>query len=201
MADIKAAQVMDLRKKTGVGMMDAKKALVATEGDIDKAIDFLREKGIAKAAKKSDRIAAEGLTGIKVDGNKAVIVELNSETDFVAAGETFKNLLSHIADVLVANAPADVEAALALSTDKGTLNDELITATQQTGEKVSLRRFAILEKTDSENFGAYLHMGGSIGALVLIEGADAETAKDIAMHVAAVNPEFVSRDEIGRAHV
>lgn len=196
MADIKAAQVMDLRKKTGVGMMDAKKALVATEGDIDKAIDFLREKGIAKAAKKNDRIAAEGLTGIKINGNKAVIVELNSETDFVAAGDTFKDLLSHIADVLVANNPADVEAALALSTDKGTLNDELITATQQTGEKISLRRFTIIEKTDSENFGSYLHMGGSIGALVLLEGADAETAKDVAMHVAAVNPEFVSRNDV-----
>lgn len=196
MAEIKAAQVMELRKKTGVGMMDAKKALVATEGDMEKATDFLREKGIAKAAKKSDRVAAEGLTDIKVEGNKAAIVELNSETDFVSGGDQFKELLDKVTTVIVENKPADVDAALELSVDGGTLNDAIIGTTQVTGEKISLRRFAVLEKTDDEHFGAYLHMGGSIAALVVLDGADDVTAKDVAMHVAAVNPEFVSRDDI-----
>lgn len=196
MAEIKAAQVMELRKKTGVGMMDAKKALVATAGDMDKATDFLREKGIAKAAKKSDRVAAEGLTDIKVAGNKAAIVELNSETDFVSGGDQFKALLDQVTSEIAENDPADVTAALALTTDNGTLNDQIIQTTQVTGEKISLRRFKVLTKTDNENFGAYLHMGGSIGALVLLEGADEATAKDVAMHVAAVNPEFVSRADV-----
>lgn len=196
MADIKAAQVMDLRKKTGVGMMDAKKALVATEGDMEKATDFLREKGIAKAAKKSDRVAAEGLTDIKVEGNKAAIVELNSETDFVSGGDQFKSLLDQVTSVIAENNPADVEAALQLPVENGTLNDAIITTTQVTGEKISLRRFKVVNKADNENFGAYLHMGGSIAALVVLEGADEATAKDVAMHVAAVNPEFVSRDDV-----
>lgn len=196
MAEIKAAQVMDLRKKTGVGMMDAKKALVATDGDMEKAIDFLREKGMAKAAKKSDRVAAEGLTDIKVSGNTAAIVEVNSETDFVSGGDQFKDLITKVTTKIAENAPADVEAALALPTDNGTLNDDLIQTTQVTGEKVSLRRFTVIKKNDDQTFGAYLHMGGRIGALVLLDGADEETAKDVAMHVAAVNPEFVSRNDI-----
>ncbi|WP_461239600.1 translation elongation factor Ts [Paucilactobacillus sp. N302-9] len=196
MAEIKAAQVMELRKKTGVGMMDAKKALVATEGDMEKATDFLREKGIAKAAKKSDRVAAEGLTDIKVEGNKAAIVELNSETDFVSGGDQFKSLLDQVTSVIAENNPADVEAALQLPVENGTLNDAIITTTQVTGEKISLRRFKVVNKADNENFGAYLHMGGSIAALVVLEGADEATAKDVAMHVAAVNPEFVSRDDV-----
>lgn len=196
MAEIKAAQVMELRKKTGVGMMDAKKALVATEGDMEKATDFLREKGIAKAAKKSDRVAAEGLTDIKVEGNKAAIVELNSETDFVSGGDQFKSLLDQVTSVIAENNPADVEAALQLPVENGTLNDAIITTTQVTGEKISLRRFKVVNKADNENFGAYLHMGGSIAALVVLEGADEATAKDVAMHVAAVNPEFVSRNDV-----
>ena len=115
MAKISAAQVKELRDKTGVGMMDAKKALVAVEGDMEKAIDFLREKGMAKAAKKSDRVAAEGLANVAVNGNKAVIVEVNAETDFVAQNDQFKALVKHIADVIAENTPADVEAALQLS--------------------------------------------------------------------------------------
>ena len=176
--------------------MDAKKALVASDGDMDKAMDFLREKGIAKAAKKSDRIAAEGLTDIKVEGNTAAIVELNSETDFVAASDPFKDALKSIASLLVEKKPADVEAALALETANGTLNDDLIATTQKTGEKVSLRRFTLVEKADGDSFGAYLHQGGRIAALVVLEGADETTAKDVAMHVAAVNPEFMTREDV-----
>lgn len=193
---ISAKQVMELRKKSGAGIMDAKKALVASDGDMDKAMDFLREKGIAKAAKKSDRIAAEGLTDIKVEGNTAAIVELNSETDFVAASDPFKDALKSIASLLVEKKPADVEAALALETANGTLNDDLIATTQKTGEKVSLRRFTLVEKADGDSFGAYLHQGGRIAALVVLEGADETTAKDVAMHVAAVNPEFMTREEV-----
>ncbi len=198
---ISAKQVMELRKKSGAGIMDAKKALVASDGDMDKAMDFLREKGIAKAAKKSDRIAAEGLTDIEVAGNTAAIVELNSETDFVAASDPFKEALKKIAQLLVDQKPADVDAALALPVNGGTLKDDLISTTQKTGEKVSLRRFQLVEKQDGDSFGAYLHQGGRIAALVVLEGADEATAKDVAMHVAAVNPEFMTRDDVDQARL
>ncbi|MDK6808824.1 translation elongation factor Ts [Ligilactobacillus agilis] len=196
MAKITAAQVKELRDKTGVGMMDAKKALVATEGDMEKAIDFLREKGMAKAAKKSDRIAAEGLADVEVKGNVAAIVEVNAETDFVAQNDQFKALVKRLATLVAENKPADVEAALKISTDKGTVNDEIIEATQVIGEKITLRRFKLVEKADNENFGAYLHMGGKIASLVVVEGADEATAKDVAMHVAAINPKYVNRDQV-----
>ena len=196
MAKITAAQVKELRDKTGVGMMDAKKALVATEGDMEKAIDFLREKGMAKAAKKSDRIAAEGLADVEVKGNVAAIVEVNAETDFVAQNDQFKALVKRLATLVAENKPADVEAALKISTDKGTVNDEIIEATQVIGEKITLRRFELVEKADNENFGAYLHMGGKIASLIVVEGADEATAKDVAMHVAAINPKYVNRDQV-----
>ena len=196
MAKISASQVMELRKKTGVGMMDAKKALVSTDGDFDKAIDVLREKGVAKAEKKSDRVAANGLANVIVKGNTAAIIEVNSETDFVASSDPFKEAVNRISDAIVTNKPADVEAALALKTDKGTIRDDLIETTQVTGEKVSLRRFAIVEKQDGDVFGSYLHNGGLIASLVQLKGADEATAKDVAMHVAATNPEYLNKDEV-----
>ena len=137
MAEIKAAQVMQLRKKSGAGIMDAKKALVASDGDMDKAMDYLREKGIAKAAKKSDRVAAEGLADIAVNGNTAAIVELNSETDFVAASEPFKDLLKKVTKLISENKPANVEEALEIKTENGTLNDDIISTTQKTGERLA----------------------------------------------------------------
>ncbi|QBO35331.1 elongation factor Ts [Periweissella cryptocerci] len=194
---ITAAQVKELREKTGVGMMDAKKALVQVEGDMQAAIDFLREKGMAKAAKKGDRIAAEGMTYVASKGNTAAIVELNSETDFVAGNKEFNDLLHAVANAIVELKPADVDAALALQVSEDeTLNEMIIHTTQITGEKISLRRFELVEKTDDQNFGAYSHMGGRISSLVLLDGADAETAKDVAMHVAAINPQYVSREEV-----
>lgn len=197
MASITAKMVKELRDKTSVGMMDAKKALVATDGDTDKAIDFLREKGIAKAEKKSSNVAANGLAHITENGNAAAIVEVNSETDFVASNDRFKNLVKTITDLIAANKPADMDAALALKNDKGqTIKDLIIEQTQVTSEHTTLRRFKVVEKSDNEVFGAYLHNGGQIGALVVLEGADADTAKKVAMHVAAVNPEFTSREEI-----
>ena len=198
MAKVTAAQVKELREKTGVGMMDAKKALVAVDGDMDKAIDFLREKGMAKAAKKSDRVAAEGLADVEVVGNTAAVVEINAETDFVAQNQQFKDLVKRVAGLIAENKPADLEAALAIKTDKGTINEEIIEATQVIGEKITLRRFELVEKADNENFGAYLHMGGKIAVLTVVEGADEVAAKDVAMHVAAINPEFMTRDDVSQ---
>ncbi len=194
---ITAAQVKELRDKTSVGMMDAKKALVEADGDLDKAIDLLREKGMAKAAKKGDRVAAEGMTYVAVKGNKAAIIELNSETDFVAGNAEFNDLLKAVANAIVEFSPADVEAALALEVEAGqTLNDKIIGTTQITGEKITLRRFTVVEKSDAENFGAYSHLAGSISALVVVDGASEEAAKDIAMHVAAIAPQYVSDADV-----
>lgn len=195
---ITAQLVKELREKTGAGMMDCKKALVETDGDMDKAIDYLREKGIAKAAKKGDRIAAEGLTSIVVNGNDAVILEVNSETDFVAKNEGFQVLVKELADHILANKPESVEAALQQTMSNGTKVEEHINAAIATiGEKLSLRRFQVVTKTDADAFGAYLHMGGRISVLSVLEGTtDEEAAKDVSMHIAAINPKYVSRDQV-----
>lgn len=196
MAQVTAKMVKELRDMTGVGMMDAKKALVAVDGDMDQAVDYLRENGMAKAAKKADRIAAEGLANVYVSGNTAVVVEINAETDFVAKNDQFQKLVQDVTTLIAENKPANVEEALNLSTEEGTLSDTIATATSVIGEKISLRRFEIVEKTDSQSFGAYSHQGGRIVVLSVLEGADEETAKDISMHVAAINPKYVSREEV-----
>ncbi|KEZ54275.1 translation elongation factor Ts [Metabacillus indicus] len=200
---ITAQMVKELREKTGAGMMDCKKALTATEGDMEKAIDFLREKGIASASKKADRVAAEGLALVKAEGNEAVILEVNSETDFVAKNEGFKELLETLASHLLAKKPADLEAALASEMDNGTtVNDYINSAIAKIGEKITLRRFDIVSKTDSDAFGSYLHMGGRIAVLTVLEGTtDEDTAKDVAMHVAAVNPKYIGRDAVSEEEV
>lgn len=197
---VTAQMVKELREKTGAGMMDCKKALTETNGDMEKAIDYLREKGIAKAAKKSDRIAAEGTTHIEVQGNKAVILEVNSETDFVAKNEGFKVLTSNLSAHLLANNPATVEEALEQKMDNGeTVQEHINSAIAKIGEKLSLRRYTVVTKTDADAFGAYLHMGGRIGVLSLLEGTtDENVAKDVAMHVAAANPKYISRDEVSQ---
>ena len=197
MAQISAQLVKQLRDMTGVGMMDAKKALVQTEGDIDTAVDYLRENGLAKAAKKADRIAAEGITNVLVDGNVAVVLEVNAETDFVAKNDKFQALVAKLSEVILANKPANLEAALEIVTPEGKVSDVIAEATTVIGEKISLRRFEIVEKSDADAFGAYLHMGGRIGVLTVLEGStDADAAKDIAMHVAAINPKYVDRSEV-----
>lgn len=195
---ITAQLVKELRQKTGAGMMDCKKALTETDGDIDKAIDLLREKGIAKAAKKADRIAAEGLTLIKTDGNTGVILEVNSETDFVAKNEGFQNLLNELADHLLAAKPATIEEAHASKMENGsTIEEHITSAIAKIGEKITLRRFSVITKEDNAAFGSYLHMGGRIGVLAVLNGTtDEELARDIAMHVAAVNPKYISRDQV-----
>jgi len=189
---VTAAQVKELREKTGAGMMDCKNALAASDGDMEKAIDWLREKGIAKSIKKASRIAAEGLSKVLIDGNKAVIVEINSETDFVAKNEQFLALLDTTAKTILAGNPADNEAALALPVNGGTLNDEFVNATATIGEKIVLRRFAVVEKTDDQLFGEYTHMGGAKTALVLMKGGNDELAHYMAMQVASMSPSYVS---------
>ena len=195
---ISAKLVKELREKTGAGMMDCKKALTETDGDIDKAVDFLREKGIAKAAKKADRVAAEGTTYVASKGNEAVILELNSETDFVARNEGFQNLVKEMADHILEVKPADVDELNASKLANGqTVEEKMNEAISTIGEKLTLRRFTIKTKTDNDAFGEYLHMGGRIGVLTLVEGStNAEAAKDVAMHIAALNPKFVSRDQV-----
>ncbi|RWZ60463.1 elongation factor Ts [Halobacillus fulvus] len=196
---INAKMVKELREKTGAGMMDCKKALTETDGDMEKAMEWLREKGISKAQKKADRIAAEGSAAIEIDGNTAVLFEVNCETDFVTKNDTFKNLLEDLGKHLVSQKPANVEEALEqpLHGDGQKLGDYITDMIAKIGEKISLRRFFIQEKTDNDAFGAYLHMGGNIGVLTVLEGStDEAAAKDVAMHVAAVNPRYVSRDEI-----
>ncbi len=195
---ISAKLVKELREKTGAGMMDCKKALTETDGDIDKAVDYLREKGIAKAAKKADRIAAEGTTFVASKGNDAVILELNSETDFVARNEGFQNLVKEMADHILDVKPADVDALNASKLANGqTVEEKMNEAISTIGEKLTLRRFTLKTKTDNDSFGEYLHMGGRIGVLTVVEGStNEEVAKDVAMHIAALNPKFVSRDQV-----
>lgn len=197
MADVTAKMVKELRDMTGVGMMDAKRALVEVEGDIEKAVDLLREKGMAKAAKKNDRIAAEGLASVAIHGNTAAIVEVNSETDFVSKNEMFQDLVKDIATKVAENKPATMEEAMAIKTEKGTIESDLIEATTVIGEKISFRRFEVVEKADNAAFGAYLHMGGRIAVLTVIDGTtDEEVAKDVAMHIAAINPRYVNESQI-----
>lgn len=193
---ISASLVKELREKTGAGMMDCKKALEATEGNIAAAIDWLREKGIAKAAKKADRIAADGLTKLLVEGNRAVVVEVNSETDFVAKNEQFLSLLDSVAQTILTAAPATLEDALALPTAAGTLNDLIVEATATIGEKITLRRFEIINKNSDETFGAYMHNGGRISAIAVVKGDHPEVAKDMAMQVASMSPTYISRNHM-----
>ena len=188
--------IKELRDLSGAGLMDCKKALEASNNDIDEAIDYLRKKGISKAAKKADRVAAEGLSTVVIDGNNASIVEVNCETDFVAKNEKFVNLENKIAELIVKNDVKTMEEAMSLSTEEGTLNDTIVNFTATIGEKISFRRFARLSKTDSQNFGSYIHMGGRIAVLTLLEGADEETAKDVSMHAAAMRPSYVKREDV-----
>ena len=193
---VDAKTVAELIAKTGAGMMDCKKALSETNGDISAAIDYLREKGIAKAAKKESRIAAEGLANVYINGNKAVILEVNSETDFVSKNEEFTSMLDTIGNTILNSNAKTVEEALELPCEEGTIKDLIIAKTAKIGEKLSLRRIEVVEKTDDETFGSYLHMGGKIAVLTVLTGANEEVAKDVAMQAAAMKPEFVREDEI-----
>lgn len=191
-----AQDVKALREKTGAGMMDCKKALQETNGDMEEAITWLREKGISKAAKKASRIAAEGLTKAVEKGNKAAIVEVNSETDFVAKNEAFTSFVDSLANTLVESNVSTLEEANELTIDGETVANTIISLTAKIGEKISFRRFEIVEKKDSELFGIYSHMGGKITTLVVLDGSNPEVAKDVAMHTAAMRPTYLNSEEV-----
>ena len=191
-----ASLIRELRDISGAGMMDCKKALEENGNDIKKATEWLREKGIAKAAKKAGRIAAEGLSTVMIEGNKAVILEINCETDFVAKNEKFQKFMSDVAKTILNSSVKTNEEALALSCEEGTLSDYVTNMTATIGEKISFRRFALLEKKDNENFGSYIHMGGKISVLTLVEGASEDVAKDVSMHAAAMRPEYVTKEQV-----
>ena len=192
-----ASLIKKLKDMTNAGLMDCKKALEENNGDIDEAIKWLREKGISKAAKKQDRIAAEGLSNILVEGNKAVIVEVNCETDFVAKNEKFSAFIDRLCKTLINGDAKTMEEAEALKEEDGTtIKDDVINMTATIGEKISFRRFNVLTKTDDQSFGRYIHMGGKISSLTLINGNSEEVAADVAMHLAAMNPKYVSRDVV-----
>ena len=203
MAAITASMVAELRKKTGLGMMDCKKALVESEGDVEKAIKILREKGLATAAKKESRIAAEGVVDILADGDIAAVIEVNSETDFVAKNESFREFVKGLLRTIVANKPADVEALKALNFDgtSATVDAALTEKIAQIGEKLSIRRFAIVEGTTS----TYIHGMGTTGVIVKFEADEAaknnagfaEFAKNIALQIAAGSPPtYVAKEDV-----
>ena len=193
---VTAAQVKELREKTGAGMLDCKNALAASDGNMEKAIDWLREKGIAKSVKKANRIAAEGLSKVVIDGNKAIIVEVNSETDFVAKNEQFLTLLDTVAKTILASNASTNEEALALVVDGKTLNDLFVEATATIGEKIVLRRFVTVSKNDDEIFGDYMHNGGAKSTIVVLKGSNAELAHYIAMQIASMAPQYVSSADL-----
>ena len=190
--DVKA-----LREKTGAGMLDCKKALQAIRRRYGLVpLTWLREKGIAKAAKKESRIAAEGLAKAEIKGNKAIILEVNSETDFVAKNENFQNFVNELAETILDSDAKTMDEALNLEKNGEKISDKVIAITSKIGEKISFRRFEIVEKTDSQNFGTYAHMGGKIVVLTVVEGANEEVAKEVAMHAAAMRPQYLNENEV-----
>ena len=191
-----AAQVKELRERTGAGILDCKKALEEANGDIEKAVDILRQKGIAKAQKKQSRIAAEGLTAIYENENKAVILEVNSETDFVSKNDKFKDLIANIGNTVLNSNAKTLEEAMELKYNDGTINDYIIAETAVIGEKLSFRRFELVEKADDENFGIYIHLGGKISTLAVVKGGDKALAKSLAMQITAMNPKYMTEEEV-----
>lgn len=194
--EITAAMVKELREATGAGMMDCKKALAECDGNMEASIEWLREKGIAKSAKKESRIAAEGLANIYIKGNKAVILEVNSETDFVSKNEEFTGMIDTIGTFILDSNAKTLEEVLKINTLEGTIEDLIIAKTAKIGEKLSLRRIEVAEKSDDEVFGSYLHMGGKIAVLSVLKGANEDVAKDVAMQAAAMRPSYVFISDI-----
>ncbi len=194
--EITASMVKELRETSGAGMMDCKKALSECNGDMDAAMNYLREKGIAKSAKKESRIAAEGLANIFIDGNKAVILEVNSETDFVSKNEAFINMIDVIGNSLLKSSAKDLDEAMKVDTGSGSIADYIVEMISKIGEKLSLRRFELFNKNDDEVFGKYLHMGGKIAALTVLKGTNEEVAKDVSMQAAAMKPLYLKIEDV-----
>ncbi|AGB40659.1 translation elongation factor Ts [Halobacteroides halobius DSM 5150] len=195
---ISTADIKELREQTGAGMLDCKKALEENDGDLDEAVDYLRKQGIASAEKKAGRTASEGLASVKAEGNQAVIAEINSETDFAAKNDKFQEVVDQMTTHLLTKQPADVDEALnqtLVGSDK-TVEEYFNEAISQIGENLSFRRFKLIERAADEVFGTYIHMGGNIGVLTLLEGGDEDLARNVAMHIAAANPDYLSRDDV-----
>ena len=193
---ITANMVKELRELTGAGMLDCKKALTETSGNMEEAVTWLREKGISKAAKKQTRIAAEGLALAKIEGNNAVIVEVNSETDFVAKNPEFTSLVDKIATTILESKVTTMEEALKLPVDGSTIEDLVVEKTATIGEKLSFRKFSLITKEDNQVFGTYSHMGGKIVTLAVLEGNDKDVAKDVAMQIAAMHPLYLDKESV-----
>lgn len=193
--------IKDLREKTGAGMLDCKKALEATEGNIDAAIDWLREKGMSKALKKSERIAAEGLCQIKELDNKVAIVEVNSETDFVSRNEEFKGFVDLLLDTILNNEVSSMDDVLNINVNNETISEILTNLIAKIGEKISFRRFEKVEVRDNQVVGTYIHMGGKIGSIILANGTNKEATRDIAMHAAAMRPLYLKREEVSNEEI
>ena len=196
MANITAQMIKELREKTSAGMMDCKKALTETDGNMEEAETWLRKRGIAKAVKKASVVAAEGLCSYAIKGNKVVLFELNSQTDFVAQNAKFIALLDKVGEILVNSNATDDASALQVEAEGKNLETIILEASGVIGEKISLRRVTVINKADDEVFGAYKHSGGRIAVIVVLKGTDEAVAKDIAMHVAALNPKYVSKENI-----
>ncbi len=195
--NITAGMVKELREISGAGMLDCKQALTETNGDMDAAMNFLREKGIAKSEKKASRIAAEGLANVYENGNKAIILEVNSETDFVAKNEEFTTMIEVVGNTILNSNATTVEEALELACDEeDTIGAYITSKIAKIGEKLSLRRFVIVEKNDNEVFGSYIHMGGKIAVLIKLEGSNEEVAKDVAMQSAAMKPTYCFPEDV-----
>ncbi len=194
--EITASMVKELRETSGAGMMDCKKALTECNGNMEEAMNYLREKGIAKSAKKESRIAAEGLANVFIDGNKAVIIEVNSETDFVSKNEEFVNMIKVIGESLLKSDAKTLEEANEVETENGKVKDYIISMIAKIGEKLSLRRFEIVNKNDDEVFGKYLHLGGRIAALTVVKGVSEDIAKDVSMQAAAMKPEYLNIEDV-----
>jgi elongation factor Ts len=196
---IDASLVKDLREQTGAGMMDCKKALEATKGNITDAIDWLREKGISKAEKKASRIAAEGLANIYTNATKAVILEINSETDFVSKNAEFKGMLDDIGNAILNSKAETMDEALNLKINDITIQEYIVAKIAKIGEKLSFRRFTVITKDNTENFGTYLHMGGKIAVLTVVKGGSESIAKDVAMQAAAMKPQYTFESDVTEA--
>lgn len=192
---ISAQLVKELRGRTGAGMMDCKKALVETNGDLEAAIVWLRENGITKAAKKATRVAAEGTCSALIDGNKALIYEVNCETDFVTKTDKFQGVVEKVGKALVKNNATNTEEALKVKTDEGTVEDVIIQATAIIGEKIDLRNVSVITKKADEKFEVYSHMNGRIVVVITYKGSE-DAAHDVALHVTAMNPIYLSREDV-----
>lgn len=196
---ITAGDIAKLRASTGAGMMDCKKALEEAVGDLEKAAELLRKKGIVKAAKRADKVAADGLTHVEAKGDIAVILEVNTETDFVAKNDNFAKLMAEVTNHLFSAQPKTLEEAMKqpMTGGAGTVEEYFTNATATIGEKISLRRFEVTKKASDEAFGAYVHMGGKMSVLIILKGStDEALARDVAMHVAAANPKYIRRDQV-----